>query len=142
MIEHRLTLITLGVADLGRSRRFYERLGWKASPASVGDIVFFQLNGIALALYPRVELAGDATVADSKPGFAGVTLAWNGRSKAEVDRAFASALAAGARAVKKPHDAFWGGYSGYFADPDGHLWELAWNPFFPLDARGDVSLTA
>jgi catechol 2,3-dioxygenase-like lactoylglutathione lyase family enzyme len=139
-MQSRITLITLGVQDIALARAFYEALGWKASSASQPEVVFMQGNGFALALFGREALAADAGVHDTAPGFSGITLAWNGRSKAEVDEAFSRALAAGARAVKPPHDTFWGGYSGYVADPDGHLWELAWNPFFPLDERGNLHL--
>jgi uncharacterized protein len=103
-------------------------------------VVFFQGNGLALALFGRTALAADAAVPDRPTGFSGVTLAYNARSKEEADRVFAEALRAGAQALKQPHDVFWGGYSGYFADPDGHLWEVAWNPFFPLDEGGNLSL--
>jgi uncharacterized protein len=140
MMEPRISLITLGVADVARARAFYERLGWKASKASQDAVTFFQGNGLALALFGREDLAKDAGVANSPPGFSGITLAYNARSKEEVDRVHAHALSAGAKPVKQPHDVFWGGYSGYFADPDGHLWEVAWNPFFPLDERGNLSL--
>jgi catechol 2,3-dioxygenase-like lactoylglutathione lyase family enzyme len=139
-MEPRISLITLGVADLGRARAFYEALGWRASGASTPDVTFFHGNGLALALYGRGALAADAAVPDQPTGFSGVTLAHNARSKAEADQVFAEALAAGAKPLKPPHDTFWGGYSGYFADPDGHLWEIAWNPFFPLDADGDLHL--
>ena len=139
-MEPRISLITLGVADLGRARAFYEALGWRASSASTADVAFFQGNGLALALYGRAALAADAAVPDRPTGFSGVTLAHNARSKAEADAIFAEALAAGATSLKRPHETFWGGYSGYFADPDGHLWEVAWNPFFPLDARGNLRL--
>lgn len=139
-MDPRISLITLGVSDLARSRAFYEALGWTASSASQPEVVFFQLNGLALALFGRQDLAKDAGVADTPTGFAGLALAYNGRSKAEVDQVFAEAVAAGARPVKAPHDVFWGGYSGYFADPDGHLWEVAWNPLFPLDETGQLRL--
>lgn len=139
-MEPRISLVTLGVADLARARTFYETLGWRASGASTPDVTFFQGNGLALALYGRAALAADAAVPDRPTGFSGITLAYNARSKGEVDRVFEEALQAGAEAVKRPHDVFWGGYSGYFADPDGHLWEVAWNPFFPLDAQGNLSL--
>lgn len=139
-MEPRISLITLGVADLARARRFYERLGWRASPASQEGIIFFQANGLALALYGRAALAEDAGVEDRPTGFAALTLAYNGRSEAEVDEVFAAAVAAGGRAVKRPRTVFWGGYSGYFADPDGHLWEVAHNPFFPLDEGGNLTL--
>jgi predicted lactoylglutathione lyase len=141
MMEPRITLVTLGVADVERSCAFYERLGWKASPASkAGEVAFFQANGLALAVFGRDALAEDAGIADSPPGFSGISLAHNARSKDEVDRIFAHAVSIGAGPVKPPREVFWGGYSGYFADPDGHLWEVAWNPFFPLDDQGNLSL--
>ncbi|MGO4405513.1 VOC family protein [Bosea sp. RAF48] len=140
MMEQRLTLVTLGVADLERSRRFYAALGWNEIEPRQGSVAFFQLNGIGLSLFPRTELAKDAQVPDGAAGFAGITLAHNLRSEAEVDAVFAEMVAAGATAVKKPQKVFWGGYSSYVADPDGHLWELAHNPFFPLDTAGNVTL--
>lgn len=139
-MEPRLSLITLGVADLARARRFYEAMGWRPSPASQDGIAFYQANGLALALFPREALAADAGIQDSRPGFSGIALAHNLRSRAEVDLVYAEALAAGARSVKPPQPTEWGGYSGYVADPDGHLWEFAHNPFFPLDDRGDLHL--
>ncbi|HEY8269153.1 MAG TPA: VOC family protein [Xanthobacteraceae bacterium] len=139
-MEQRLSIVTLGVRDLARSRKFYEALGWRAADVKSDAVVFFQLGGIALALFGRAELAKDAGVADSAPGFSGITLAHNARDKAEADALIAHAVKSGGRLVKLAHDTFWGGYSGYFADPDGHLWEVAWNPFFPLDAKGAISL--
>jgi predicted lactoylglutathione lyase len=139
-MEPRITLITLGVADLARSRAFYEAIGWQSSSASQAEVVFFQGNGLALALFGRGSLAHDAGVPDRPTGFAAISLAYNARSKAEVDQVFAEVVAAGAGVVKRPEDVFWGGYSGYFADPDGHLWEVAWNPFFPLDDKGNLFL--
>ena len=139
-MQPRLTLVTLGVADLAKSRAFYEAWGWKASSASQPSVAFFQGNGLALALYGRAALAEDAEVEDRPSGFSGITLAYNGRSEAEVDEVFAAAVKAGAQAVKIPRKTSWGGYSGYFADPDGHLWEVAWNPFFPLDEQGHMFL--
>ena len=141
-MEQRVSLITLGVADVARARAFYEALGWRASPASQEAVAFFQANGLALALFGRADLAVDAGLADPAPGFSGISLAQNLRSTHEVDALFAQAVAAGARAVKVPQATEWGGHSGYFADPDGHLWELAWNPFFPLDEQGNLSLPA
>lgn len=141
-MEQRISLITLGVADVARARAFYEALGWRASPASQEGVAFFQANGLALALFGRADLAADAGLADSAPGFSGISLAQNLRSPDEVAALFAQAVAAGARAVKAPQPTAWGGHSGYFADPDGHLWELAWNPFFPLDEQGNLSLPA
>ena len=140
MMEPRVNLITLGVADVARARAFYEALGWKASRASQPEVAFFQANGFALALFGRRALAEDAGVEDSAPGFSGISLAHNARSKAEVDALYAHALSVGATPIKAPQETSWGGYSGYFADPDGHLWELAWNPFFPLDTRGNLHL--
>jgi catechol 2,3-dioxygenase-like lactoylglutathione lyase family enzyme len=141
-IRARISLITLGVRDLARARRFYETgLGWKASSAGNADVVFFQLaGGMSLALFSRAALAEDAHIADIGSGFGGIALAQNLESKAEVDRVMAAAVAAGGTLRKAPEDVFWGGYSGYFADPDGHLWEIAWNPFFPLSADGGITL--
>ncbi|MGL4496244.1 MAG: VOC family protein [Beijerinckiaceae bacterium] len=136
------SLITLGVADLERARRFYEALGWRASSASQGNVVFFHSAGSALALYPRTLLAEDAQVADSAPGFSGLTLAANQRSEGDVDTLIALAARSGGRIVKPAQKVFWGGYSGYFADPDGHLWEVAHNPFFPIDGDGRMELPA
>lgn len=139
-MEPRLSLITIGVADLARSRAFYEKLGWRASSASQGDIVFFQAGGMALALYPRAALAEDAKVAPEGSGFRAIAIAHNVRAKEEVAIILAEAQAAGASIVKPAQDVFWGGHSGYFADPDGHLWEVAWNPFVPLAADGAFTL--
>jgi len=141
-MEPRLSLVTLGVADVGRARRFYEALGFKASAASQESVAFFDAGGVVLGLYGRAALAEDAHVSDSEPAFSGVALAHNARSEEEVDRVLAEAVAAGARLAKKGQKAFWGGYSGYFADPDGHLWEVAYNPHFPLDASGRIRLPA
>ena len=139
-METRISLVTLGVADIARSRAFYEALGWRASPASTAEVVFFQANGLGLALWSRAALAGDAEVEDRPSGFSGVALAHNLRSEAEVDELFAEAVRAGAQAVKIPRKTFWGGYAGYFADPDWHLWEVAHNPFFGLDEAGNLFL--
>lgn len=137
-MEPRVSIITLGVSDLAQARAFYEKLGFRASSASQGDIVFFQAGGLALALYPRAALAEDATIAETGSGFRGVTLAHNVREKAQVAAVLAEADAAGGRIVKPAQDVFWGGHSGYFADPDGHLWEVAWNPHLPILADGSV----
>ncbi len=139
-MEQRLSVVTLGVADLARARRFYEGLGWKASGAGNEGIVFFQAGGMVLSLYPRAALAEDAHVAPEGTGFRAVALAYNTRSRDEVDAALAEAEAAGATILKAAEEAFWGGYSGCFADPDGHLWEVAWNPHWPLDDAGSVKL--
>ena len=141
-MDARINVVTLGVADLGRARAFYrDGLGWKPAAASVGDIAFIQAGGVVLALYPRPLLAEDARLADDGGGpFGGVTLAQNVVQRTDVDRTLAEAARAGARILKPAQDAAWGGRSGYFADPDGHPWEVAWNPFFPLDAEGLVRL--
>jgi catechol 2,3-dioxygenase-like lactoylglutathione lyase family enzyme len=139
-MEPRLSLITLGVSDIARARRFYEALGFTAGRASQESVTFFPAGGVVLALFGRGALAEDAGVADSVPGFSGVAVAHNARSEADVDQALAEAVAAGAKFVKPAGKTFWGGYSGYFADPDGHLWEVAHNPYFTLDAEGRVVL--
>jgi catechol 2,3-dioxygenase-like lactoylglutathione lyase family enzyme len=139
-MEPRLTLITLGLRDVARARAFYQTLGFKAAKASQESVTFLDAGGVVLALYGRAALAEDATVADSAPGFPGVALAHNARSEAEVDKAINQAVAAGGRLVKPAGKVFWGGYSGYFADPDGHLWEVAYNPYFKLGADGCVEL--
>lgn len=139
-MEQRVSLITLGVTDLSRSREFYERLGWRPAKASSEGIVFFQAGGIALALYPRDELAKDANVSAGGHGFSGVTLAYNTRSREEVDSVLVEAQRIGAKLVKAAQEAFWGGYSCYFLDPDGFLWEVAWNPFFTIAEDGSVQL--
>ncbi len=139
--DRRISLITLGVADVQASAAFYERLGWTRSSASQEQIVFIKLKGLALGLFSRDELAKDANLPEAGPaGFSGITLAHNLQSPEAVDAAMALAVAAGARQVKAPEKVFWGGYSGYFADPDGHLWELAHNPFAPLDEAGHMIL--
>lgn len=139
-MEQRVSLITLGVSDLNRSREFYERLGWRRSMAKSDGIVFFQIGGIALALYPRQELAKDATIASEGQGFNGMTLAYNTRNRYEVDSVLKEAQAAGATILKPAQEASWGGYSGYFSDPNGFLWEVAWNPFFPIAEDGSIKI--
>jgi len=139
-VQLRLSLLTLGVADIARARAFCEAMGLAASSVSEDEVAFFQLGNIVLALFGRDALAADAGVPASEPGFYGVTLAWNVASEREVDEALSKAAANGGRLVKPGQKVFWGGYSGYFADPDGHLWEVAYNPFFPLDAAGRISL--
>ncbi|MCA9079465.1 MAG: VOC family protein [Planctomycetaceae bacterium] len=136
----RVNLITLGVADVAAATAFYERLGWRKSSASNADVTFFHSSGSVLGLYGRAALAEDAHVPDSEPGFSGVALARNFPSEAEVDAAFAHAVQCGATPVKSPQKVFWGGYSGYIADPDGHLWEYAHNPLMPLDDQGRMTL--
>jgi predicted lactoylglutathione lyase len=139
-LEPRVSFITLGVGDVGRSRKFYEALGFKASSASQPDVTFFDAGGIVLALFGREALAADASAAGAGSGFSGVALAHNVSSEAEVDQVLREAVAAGANLLKPGQKTFWGGYSGYFADPDGHVWEIAHNPFMPLDASGRVTL--
>lgn len=136
----RLSLVTFGVADLARSRAFYDALGLTAAAASQGDVVFYQLSGVVLSLFPRHLLAEDAAVPAEGSGFSGVTLAQNVGSPAEVDAALAFAERCGGRITKPGQPVFWGGYNGYFADPDGHLWEVAHNPFFAMDDAGRLVL--
>jgi catechol 2,3-dioxygenase-like lactoylglutathione lyase family enzyme len=138
-MEQRLSLVTLGVADLQRSLRFYEALGWKRANAHAA-VAFFQLNGLVLALWSREALAADARLSDEKSSFGGIALAYNARSRADVDAVLAEAERAGAKILKPAEDAFWGGYSGYFADPDGHTWEVAWNPDWEITPDGSVRL--
>lgn len=139
-MEPRLSLITLGVADVARARRFYEALGFKAGRASKEAVAFLDAGGVVLALWSRASLAEDAAVADKPTGFAAIAIAHNARSEAEVDKALDEAVAAGGKLIKGAAKTFWGGYSGYFADPDGHLWEVAHNPYFNFDAAGRVVL--
>ncbi len=141
-LERRISIVTLGVADVAASTAFYERLGWKRSSASQEGVTFIQMKGTVLALFGREALAKDAEVADTAPGFSGVTLAHNVSSPTGVDAVIKFAVSCGAKLVKAPEKVSWGGYSGYFADPDGHLWEVAHNPFFPMDEQGHVVLPA
>ncbi len=137
-MEQRLSLITLGVEDLERARAFYEGvLGW----TRVGDaegVAFYNVGGLALALFPHGDLADDMALAGAAPSgdYHGFSLALNLGSRAEVDALFAELEGKGVRVVKRPHEVFWGGYSGYFADVDGHAWEVAHNPFWALDGKG------
>jgi uncharacterized protein len=139
-MEQRVSIITLGVANLERSSQFYERIGCRRSMAQSEGIVFFQAGGMALALYPREELAKDANVPPDGTGFNGVALAYNARNRSEVDSVLATAMAAGAKPLKPAQEAFWGGNSGYFSDPDGFLWEVAWNPSLPIAPDGSIRL--
>ena len=141
-MEPRLSLLTLGVDDVARSRRFYEALGFVASGPSNEDVAFFMAGGVVLSLYSRAALLRDTGLSDGKPGFSGITLAHNVRSEPDVAAVLAEAVAAGGRLVKAAHKVFWGGTIGYFADPDGHLWEVAYNPDFPFDAAGNLQLPA
>jgi uncharacterized glyoxalase superfamily protein PhnB len=140
-MEQRLSLVTLGVKDLAQSRRFYEHgLGWSLSSASNADVVFMQLGGMALALYGKAALAEDAHLPNDGHGFGGITLAYNARTREEVDAVMQIAQQAGGRVLKAPANVFWGGYCGYFADPDGYPWEVAWNPHFTLNPDGSLVL--
>jgi catechol 2,3-dioxygenase-like lactoylglutathione lyase family enzyme len=138
-VEQRLTLITLGVADLARARAFYEALGWTTRARPEDDVVFFQAGGLIVALWSRDALAEDTAVEDGG-GWGGVTLAHNVGSPAEVDAVLAEARRAGARIARDGAETFWGGYSGVFVDPDGHPWEVAHNPFWTIAEDGSVSL--
>ena len=139
-MKQRLTVVTLGVADLGRARAFYEALGWETGAAPGDDVVFFQTGEMVVALWDRARLAEDSAVADS-PGWGGVTLALNLGSPAEVDAVIEEARAAGARLGREPAETFWGGYSGVFIDPDGHPWEIAHNPHWQISEDGGVRLS-
>lgn len=136
----RITMITLGVGDLAAATRFYEAVLAAPANTSYGGVTFFELPGAWLALYPRTELARDIspTLPVPREGFSGVTLAHNARSREEVIAVISRAGAAGAHIMKEPRDTFWGGFSGYFADPDGHCWEVAWGPMFEFTAAGDL----
>ncbi|MRU15629.1 VOC family protein [Roseovarius sp. A21] len=139
MTPQRVTLVTLGVADLDRAKAFYAALGW--TPAEENEsIAFYQLNGQVLGLFGRAALAADQGRPDTPLGTGAMTLAQNFETEAEVDAAFALALSAGATKLKAPEKVFWGGYSGYYADPDGHVWEVAMNPFWPLAEDGSLTL--
>ena len=138
-MDQRVSLVTLGVADLARARAFYEAMGWRSASEASGDVVFFQANGMVVALWGRAELAPDSAVHDSG-GWGGVTLAYNVRSAEEVDAVIDEARRAGAVIGREPAMTFWGGYSGVFIDPDGHPWEVAHNPDWTLNADGSVSI--
>ncbi len=135
----RVTLITLGVDDLSRAQAFYAALGWHPVEVAEG-MACYQLHGQGLMLFGRADLAADQGRAGSMLGTGAMTLAQNFDNPADVDAAFAIAIAAGATVLKHPEPVFWGGYSGYFADPDGHVWELAHNPFWPLARDGSLTL--
>jgi predicted lactoylglutathione lyase len=138
-MEQRVSLVTLGVSDLGRARRFYETLGWKTGANPDDDVVFFQSGGMIVALWDRAKLAEDSVVTDSR-GWGGVTLAHNVRSPAEVDAVLSEAERAGAAIGRPGAETFWGGYSGVFIDPDGHPWEVAHNPHWTIADDGSVLL--
>jgi catechol 2,3-dioxygenase-like lactoylglutathione lyase family enzyme len=140
MMEQHLHIITLGVNDLEASKKFYsETLGWKISRPQEG-IAFFQAGGVVLALFPREELAKDALVSVEGSGFSRISLAYNAGSESEVDAVISDLRSKGVKIIKEPQKVFWGGYSSYFADPDDYLWEVAYNPFFPFDEKGNLKL--
>ena len=141
-MKQAISFVTLGVGDLARSRQFYAALGWKESSSSNADIAFFQAGSVAFALFQREALAEDANVAAQGSGFSGVTLAHNVESEEAAVNTIAEAVAAGATLVRPADKVFWGGFRGYFADPDGFLWEVCWNPFVTLDSEGHVQLPA
>jgi hypothetical protein len=135
VMEPRVSLITLGVEDVARAAAFYAAMGWRRVDSPEG-IVVFDLLGQALGLYPRADLARDMGVEPETLGTGAMTLAYNVRGKAEVAEVLDAARAAGARVLREAHDVFWGGHIGYFADPEGHVWEVAHNPFSPLSKEG------
>jgi uncharacterized protein len=138
-VEQRVSLVTLGVHDLARARRFYEALGWTTGAEPGDDVVFFQTGCMVLALWGRDQLAGDTGVEDGG-GWGGVTLAYNVRSSGDVDDVMLEAEAAGAKITRAAGETFWGGYSGAFTDPEGHAWEIAFNPHWTLDEDGSIRL--
>jgi predicted lactoylglutathione lyase len=138
-MKQRLNLVTLGVADLGRARRFYEALGWTTGAGQEDDVVFFQAGDMVVALWDRARLAEDSCVEDS-PGWGGVTFAVNFASREEVDAATEEARSAGARIGREPAETFWGGYTSVIVDPDGHPWEIAHNPHWTITEDGGVRL--
>lgn len=139
-MEPRVTLITLGVADLARATAFYEALGWPRRMRAAEGVAFFQLGPIGLGLFPTPDLAADAGTVPGGGGFRGVSLAQNLASREAVDAAIATMLAAGGTLMTAAAEKEWGGYGGYVADPDGHAWEIAWNPGFPLAGDGAVTI--
>ncbi|WP_108258485.1 VOC family protein [Mangrovicoccus ximenensis] len=141
MTPQRVTLITLGVDDLARAKEFYAALGWTPAEEQEG-VAFYQMNGLALGLFGRAALAADQGRPGADLGTGAMTLAQNFATESEVDAAWAQALEAGATPLKAPGKVFWGGYSGYYSDPDGHVWELAMNPFWPLGEDGSLTLPA
>jgi catechol 2,3-dioxygenase-like lactoylglutathione lyase family enzyme len=138
-MEQRLSLITLGSGDLAQARAFYEALGWTTGAAPDDDVVFFQAGCMIVALWDRAKLAEDSAVQEGS-GWGGITLAYNTRSRDEVDTVIAEARQAGATIGREPDETFWGGYSGVFVDPDGYPWEVAHNPRWTIDDDGSVSM--
>ena len=140
VMEPRLSIVTLGVGDLDRAARFYAAMGLQRHQGITDGVAFFQIGGIILSLFPRSELAKDAGIDPDGSGFAGIALAYNTRSEAEVDAVLEQAVEAGGTIVRPAGRAFWGGRTGYFADTEGHLWEVAHNPAFPIAADGTIAL--
>jgi catechol 2,3-dioxygenase-like lactoylglutathione lyase family enzyme len=138
-MEQRLSLITLGISDLERARKFYEALGWTTGAEEGDDVVFFQTGCMVFALWDRAKLAEDSVVTDGG-GWGGVTLAYNTRDQDEVDRVIEQARAAGATIGRDPAETFWGGYSGIFIDPDGHPWEVAHHPRWTIEEDGSLTI--
>lgn len=139
-MDHRITIITLGVNNLMQTTAFYEDIfGWKRSGESNKDISFFRVNGMLLSLFPRTKLAEDAGLDDLGSGFRGFTLSYNARTTGEVDQLFENFKRKEVQIIKLPQEVFWGGYSGYIADPDGTLWEVAFNPYLTFDNNGHVT---
>ena len=137
----RLTLLTICVTDLAKSAAFYEALGFRRRARKAEGVAFFDAGGVILSLWSAGEMEKDAGIAVARTaGFGDVSLAWNVASPEEVDRAMARAASAGARTLRKPATVFWGGYTGYFADPDDHIWEVAHNPTFPMLDDGRLML--
>ena len=139
-MRQKLNLITLGVHDMNKSIAFFEGLGWKRSPASVEELALFPLGGILIALHPRNALADDVKVSPEGSGFSGITLSYNTTSEKEVDDVLKEAAKLGATILKPAEKVHWGGYSGYFQDLNGHIFEVAYNPFWPLDEHHNVVL--
>jgi catechol 2,3-dioxygenase-like lactoylglutathione lyase family enzyme len=137
-VEQRISLVTLGVSDLARALRFYEALGWRGQV--VEETAFFQAGGLAVVLWSRAELAADSGIDDDGSTFGGIALAHNVRLRGEVDELVGRAAAAGATVTRPPRETFYGGYAGCFRDPDGHVWEIAHNPGFPLDEHGNLTV--
>jgi uncharacterized protein len=141
-MKQTISFITLGVRNLARSRAFYHALGWRESSGSKAEVAFFQVGGLVFALYGRDDLAEDAQIVPTGSGFAGFSLAHNVSSERAVEETLAEAVAAGGRLVRPGELAAWGGFRGYFADPDDVLWEVCFNPFFPMDEDGNIRLPA
>lgn len=139
-MDQRLSLVTLGVKDLSRSTAFFEALGWKRSMKEAEGVSFFQCGSIAFGLFPRADLIKDIGLQEDGTGFGGIAIAYNARTKQEVDAVLEEVRSLGAEVVKTAKETFWGGYSGYFQDIDGYIWEVAWNPGFKLDDAGAIEL--